>query len=41
MSPEALMQRKNAAQSPAKAEGMKGNRNNWKHGRYTDNSSTS
>lgn len=34
MSPEAMAQRKAAANSPAKAEAMKGNRNNWKHGLY-------
>lgn len=34
LSPEALKQRQDAANSPAKAEGMKGNKNNWKHGKY-------
>lgn len=34
MSPEAVEQRRNAAQSPAKSEGMAGNRNNWQHGHY-------
>lgn len=34
LSPEALAQRQAAANSPAKAEGMKGNKNNWKHGKY-------
>ena len=37
MSEAALEQRKKASQSPAKSEGMKGNRNGWKHGRYADN----
>ena len=37
MSPEALAQRKAAGNSPAKAEGMKGNRNGWKHGSYVTN----
>jgi hypothetical protein len=32
LSPEALKQRKDAANSPAKADAMKGNRNAWKHG---------
>jgi len=36
MSPEAMEQRKVAGNSPAKSEGMKGNRNGWRHGRYTD-----
>lgn len=37
MSPEALAQRRAAASSPAKAAGMEGNRNNWKHGHYAQN----
>jgi hypothetical protein len=37
MSPEALEQRKHAGNSPNKSDAMKGNRNGWKNGRYTDN----
>jgi hypothetical protein len=37
MTPEALAQRKAAGNSPAKAEGMKGNRNGWRHGSYVTN----
>jgi hypothetical protein len=37
MSPEALAQRQAAGNSPAKAEGMKGNRNGWRHGGYVTN----
>ncbi len=34
LSPEALEQRRAAANSPAHADAMEGNRNGWKHGRY-------
>ena len=37
MSPEALAQRQAAGNSPNKSEGMKGNRNGWKHGSYVTN----
>ena len=37
LSPEALAQRRAAASSPAKSEGMSGNRNNWQHGHYAKN----
>ena len=34
MSPAAMKQRRKAAKSPAKSDGMTGNRNNWQHGYY-------